>query len=92
VSRTEIFAVLQSVKAIWCYDYQIVLLLWNVQDIRLVSSRIGRRTSAGEHCRCRALDDHVEFSPLPKLELLIVTSYLSLFSDGMHEALEIIGA
>jgi hypothetical protein len=24
--------------------------------------------------------------------LLIVTSYLSLFSDGMHEALEIIGA
>jgi hypothetical protein len=56
----------------------------------LVSSHICRRASTGAHCCCRALDDHVEFSSLPKLELLIVTSCLSLFSDGMHEALETI--
>jgi hypothetical protein len=37
---TEIFTVLQSVKAIWCYDCPIVPLLWNVQDTRLVSSRL----------------------------------------------------
>jgi hypothetical protein len=58
----------------------------------LVSSRIGRRASAGGHCRCRALDDHVEFSPFSKLELLIVTSCSPLFSDGMREALETIVA
>jgi hypothetical protein len=34
----------------------------------------------------------MEFSPLPKLALLIVASCLSLFSDGVHETIEIIVA
>jgi hypothetical protein len=56
------------------------------------SSRIGRRVFTGGHCRCRALDDHVKFFPLPNLELLIMASCLSLFSDGVYEMTEFVVA
>jgi hypothetical protein len=54
------------------------------------SSRISRRVSVGGHYRCRALDSHVDFSSLPRLELLIMASCLSLCSDDVYKTFETI--